>query len=544
MAWPWQRPNLTDTVNARLRKAYHEAHLSQRSLPEAKPLVLLGNSQEKNYLYWGGHYIPFSAATQHFATIGTTGSGKSLLTNIALNCVLDSIAPGSDHRIIIFDTKGEVLEILKGKNIRYTLININDVRAAAWDIAADCNDYWKAEEIARILLPPHGKSDPFWQNGARAIVSGLILAYIHQNFEDWGLHDVYNGAIADEKTLIRLLEGFPGNQALIDMVLRTEADKTKAGIKMQLFTELKRLAPAAAHSQHARKKISLQKFLDEESVLVISQDLTAREISNPIIRAMFQRFVDFITASPDLTATRKNRRTFVFLDESRFIGELPGLLDLVTTGRSKGACVWLSIQGVEGFRAVYGQHVAEEILGNCNFKTFLRAPGPVTAKWASDLFGSVETWETAPSSNYNAGALSFSASKQRYKREAFLDSEFTHLPIPSPEHGLTGIFFSPLTNGYKEHISGQELDELKPPRSPIAKQIAKQRELQVVRPWSEAERAKFLRIKAHEVKTPPGKTIPTPEWVADIRRGVFDVVNDVIGASARSAVRQKRQRRK
>ncbi|MFX8836738.1 type IV secretion system DNA-binding domain-containing protein, partial [Acinetobacter baumannii] len=60
------------------------------------------------------------------------------------------------------------------------------------------------------------------------------------------------------------------------------------------------------------------------------------------------------------------QQAWFFLDEVREAGELDGLSRLMTKGRSKGACVVLGFQDIDGMRDVYGDQVANEICAQCN----------------------------------------------------------------------------------------------------------------------------------------------------------------------------------
>lgn len=466
--------------------AYHEA-----------PSVFR-EDRESEYFFWGGVWLPLSEARGHFLSTGTTSAGKSQLLNITLSQIVQTITPGSDRRAVVFDTKGDVIEILSGLRIPYILMNINDVRAAAWDLARDCQSYVKADELATIFIPQSKGSDPFWTDAARAIMAGVIQSFIYRHNDAWGLHDVVTACLSDKETLIAVLELFPQNSGLIDKIFSTDASKTEAGILMELYTVMRRLLPAAAHGQKAEKKFSLTEVLTSESVLVISPDLEARETVNPIAQALCRRLTDLVNSSTD----SKSRKTFLFIDEARFLGKIPGLLDLMTFGRSKGACVFLSTQVVEGFYEIYGRNETEEIFGNCNYKTILKANSPVTAEWATKLFGSVEIWETVPSSSTGPQGLSVSQNKQRYKRERVMDSEILQLPLASPEGGIHGFFLSPKTSGYKEVIPGGVIEKLKPQTLPVPRQISKPKEFQLLTPWTKEEREKFTgtpRVRAPKV---------------------------------------------
>jgi Type IV secretion-system coupling protein DNA-binding domain len=459
---------------------------SPKQLMMSQVLALAGSV--KDYIFFGGEFIDIAKLDAYFFLCGVAGSGKTLLTQIAQAGVLKAIKPGKDYRAIIFDTKGDVLPVLEGLGIPYKLMNINDMRAVAWDTAADCTSFDAAEQLGYVFIPKDKSNDPFWSDSARAILVGVMKAFIYQHGRDWGLHDVINALSSEEDTLIKVLEGFPGDQGLINTIFHSASEKTKDGIKMQLRTHMQKLTSAAAHSQHASERVSLQDFLNSEGVLVISQDLTSREASNPVIQAMFRRLVDLICASPDSLT----RRTFIFLDEIRFIGKLNGLNEVAIFGRTKGARLWFANQVVEGLYALYGKNEAEEILGNSIYKAVLRTTSPLTAKWAESLSGSIEVWEEVPSTGYGQGGTSGGNQFQRHKRERFYDSEFLNLPLPSRQDGLTGFFMFP-TEGVMKNIPGDVLEALKPSIKDVPKQISKPINLQILSPWTDAEREKFTR---------------------------------------------------
>lgn len=537
MPWFWkQQPNLTSLTDEIIRREYglgkkHKRVKQEKHLIGVRQSEIAVNPLDKYFLSLGLEEIPFSEISNHIFSVGTPYSGKSLLLKNGLGSALNSIEPGSGNNIFIYDAKNELLPVVEGSGVPYKIFNISDLRSIAWNIAEDYDDYWKLQELASTLYPLRKGGDPFWQLGARAIIYGLMCTFKHQGVQ-WGLHDVINGVISDKKTLLQLLKGYPGNQGLIDLLVESRAERTWDSIRMELFTQVNSLMPVAAHDQSTKHKFSLKRFLEQEGVLILTQDPTSREVSNPIIRAMFRRLVDFILARPEVSQGQSPRKTFVFLDELRFIGELPGLLDLVSVGRSKGACVWLASQGIEGLREVYGSQVTDEILGCCNYKIFLRASGDQTAKWASNQFGNIEIWESTSSGSYNQGNMGYTENRQYRRREAFLDSEFLNIPFPNPRDGLHAIFLSPNTGGVKEHIAAHEIETRKPREKSLPHLIPKSKEQQILRPWSERERALFLRHKESPVRSSQGGNIPTPDWKKEIRRYVFDYFSDQIQSIA------------
>lgn len=524
-------PSLTEVVDRYLNAVKSLTLSNPRVYPvsRARP--------QEDCVWWGGEYIPLSEMT-HSLAIGMTGAGKSLLTNIYLASVVRALRRGSNRRLVIFETKGDILPILEGLGVPYKLMNINDIRGYAWDIAADFQEYDKVIELAHILIPQRdGGENVFFQDAARHIVAGIMMSFIYRHGKYWGLHDVFNAALSPTQVLIKILEGYPRGGDVINSYFATKAEKTFDNIRMQIATQLLPLLLPAAHSQWAGdRKISLQEFRNTEGVLVISQDLTAREASNPLIRAMFRRLIDFINASEDIGPNeRYPSRTFISLDEARFIGKLPGLLDALTFTRSKGCSVNIGVQGKDGFVTEYGEDGAEEILGSCGYITILKVRGKKTAQWCQSLFGTVEMAEIVQSTNYATG-VNVTSTLQRYLQPEVLDSEFLSLPLPSKERGLTGFFLSPYEedDDPKRHISGYELERLKPRQKRIPSQIPKPNHLKLPKPWTPEEHKRLVYGRTvKRVPPPPATGLPSPkimfpELALEIRACLKEmVINDV-----------------
>src|SRR5262249_54922479 len=136
----------------------------------------------------------------------------------------------------------------------------------------------------------------------------------------------------------------------------------------------------AAAWARAEEKISLADWIEDEYVLVLGNSHVAR----PAIRAMNQ--VIFKRLSQLLLEQTNNphQRSWIFLDELRQAGKLDGLDSLAVEGRSRGVSLVLGTQDVEGLHAVWGKEHAEELLGMCAIRAFLRTESAKTAHWASN----------------------------------------------------------------------------------------------------------------------------------------------------------------
>jgi len=120
-----------------------------------------------------------------------------------------------------------------------------------------------------------------------------------------------------------------------------------------------------------------------------------RATLDAINRVIFQRVTELVLSqSESLT-----RRTWIFLDEIREAGNLDSLGRLMTKGRSKGGCVVLGFQDIEGMRDAFGKERANELVGQANNKIILRLNSSETAQWASELFGKYEFIEEETGEN-------------------------------------------------------------------------------------------------------------------------------------------------
>jgi len=75
--------------------------------------------------------------------------------------------------------------------------------------------------------------------------------------------------------------------------------------------------------------------------------------------------------------------------------------------------------------------VAEDILGQCTTKTFLRAGGPITATWAENYFGKVRQIEKTVTETSSKDGSSVSTQYKSADRSMFLASVFLNLPLPA-----------------------------------------------------------------------------------------------------------------
>jgi len=482
-AWSLRRPHLS------------VRHLRGRTLREPAE-VREALTNEPHSIRWGGCLLPHRIAYGHLAVIGATGSGKTMLQRLLMQSVLPTISEGCQQRALVYDAKQDMLSLLAGMDIKAPvhLFNPLDARSVAWDIAADVTSPAAALQAASLLIPKATHdANPFFSNAARHLLHGVLLALIQKAPKRWTLRQ----AILILRDPLLLQQFLGSNEATRYLLQYCEHTATFQNI---LSTVLTRIAPyeiiAAAWDQ-AKGRVSLRRWLESESLLILGNDEDNRAAIDTINQLIFKRLSELILARPELTDGGK-QTTWIMLDEVRQAGRLEGLSALMTKGRSKGAAVLLGFQDISGLRDVYGREVADELVGQCNTKAILRLNSPETARWASQVVGASEFIEThksrSRSRNFRdhsfreGGSLGVSFSDAITKRELILDSEFLDFPETSPEHGLSGVFVSPVTGAFRDHLPGAWLTEhLRTPRPGVRNYVPRPESHQYLRPWSDQD---------------------------------------------------------
>lgn len=476
------------------------AHLRGRTLRGSREVQshlahTQGADRAEAGLQFGQVMLPARIATGHFAFVGATGSGKTLLQRLLMQSVLPQVQSGHNQRALVYDAKQDVLSILAGMDLPCPIHVLNplDAGSAAWDMAADITCPAAALQVASTLIPANERdSNPFFSNAARHLLHGALLGFIRQRPGRWTFRQLLL-TVRDPGRLRALLEGDELTAHLVEYF------KPEATFQNILSTILTYTAPyeiIAAAWERAGTRVSLRAWVEGESVLVLGNDEANRAAIDTINRLLFKRLAELILAQEEVAEDALlPRRTWIFLDEVRQAGRLDGLSALMTKGRSKGAAVVLGFQDINGLRDVYGPAAADELVGQCNTKAILRLNSPETAAWASQLFGSREVLETRCSSNTNrnfrhlgvqaGGSSGESLSDDIAKRDAVLESEFFELPETCPRHGLSGFFLCPVTGAFRDTIPGRWLAEhLRRPDPKVPNHVPRPEDHQYLLPWA------------------------------------------------------------
>ena len=178
----------------RRRNMVSVRHLRGRSLKTAAEVrASLAGKSLAHGIQVGMHLLPHRVAYGHFAIVGATGSGKTLLQRLLMQSVLPRIGTGREQRALIYDAKQDVLSLLAGMGLRCPIWTLHpfDARGVAWDMASDITSPAAALQAATLLVPKaQNDANPFFSNAARHLLYGVLLAFILKAPGRWSLRHV------------------------------------------------------------------------------------------------------------------------------------------------------------------------------------------------------------------------------------------------------------------------------------------------------------------------------------------------------------------
>lgn len=438
-----EEPELTDS---------EEVISGPRLIPHEQAELLAaerGQTHERR-IFWAGVELPESCGTEHFAIVGTPGSGKTLSLHLLMKTVLPRIGHGLNRRAVIYDAKRDTCSFLAGlfkshsKPPPVLVMNPFDMRASPWAMNQDIREGATAHEIASILITKSGsESQPFFLDASRALLGGVMHSFSQIAPDSWTLRDVVL-TMRYTKRIAAIIAACPQTEYLLSKYVTGAARDNDIEATIETFMRGFSFIAAAWHHS-TREPVSLEQWMRTESILVLGADPSFDHILQSLNRAIFKRIVELTRRLPDLRANEQRQAWFI-IDELRNAGNLEDLDKLLVEGRSKGACVVLGFQDLAGLRLVYGDKRADEIIGACANKVFLQNGDQTTIDYATKHFKSQEVIETRVShsksestGSIGGGTQGHSVSRQRVTRPVVHEGLLKSLPKPSPgRSGLAG----------------------------------------------------------------------------------------------------------
>jgi type IV secretory pathway TraG/TraD family ATPase VirD4 len=420
-----------------------------------EPLVL--RSFDGPAIEFAGLRLPMDETRCHGLVLGATGSGKSILLSLASVGMVEEVKRNPDARALFYDRKGELLPQLAGMGIEPVLIDPFDERGVRIDFARDIRSPADCEQMAAAFVPKASDGqDPFWSRSTRAVFAAVVQSLMQSKPGQWTLADVLR-AMSSAEEIEKCVGRYP-ETAIVWKNVRGEA-KTEANLLASFMSFLKRFQVVAALWERPGPSISLRDWSRSgNQVLVLRSHPNHSEVLAPIHRLILDLVADETLSLPD----SNTRRTFMVLDEFRTLGRVESAMMMANEGRSKGTCLFIGSQSVEGLQEVYGEKGASELLGQIRSKVFLRNDSSATARWVEEHIGQVQFWVESVSrqSSYGDGKSTSGVTRSysRRRESAILASEIMKLPPPMPGGSLTLINDVPGIGGV--FVTKYDFDEM------------------------------------------------------------------------------------
>jgi hypothetical protein len=409
-------------------------------------------------IFWAGINLPIEAVSQNFVFVGQIKSGKTVSMKHLMFQVLGDIGlVENDKRGLVYDAKGDFVSFLYGVLERFghkkpddviKILNPFDARCVGWAMSKDITEPVHVQTVSTIFIPNQEGNNRYFSDAGRELLDGVMNSFNltskreFDNKLEWSLLDVCL-AFNDEESLRKILLKHRETSDPVDFLNRSNNE---------VFTTVKSyIKPflTIASAWQGRKTISLREWRDNKkgTILVLGRDPEAKSAIERLNRVFFERLSQILLKDEDTT----NRQSWLFLDEFSKMGKLTGFDDLITNGRSKGTCIALAFQNIQGVKKVYGEELADEIISECGSKAFLKCDGE-TARWASKEIGkTLKEKKSRTVSSSNNLSIQVGETIDSKEEDVIYPSDFADLPIAGTENGVGGFYITSWVSGVWKH---------------------------------------------------------------------------------------------
>jgi type IV secretory pathway TraG/TraD family ATPase VirD4 len=384
---------------------------------------LARNPVNRNTLTLAGFPVNPSDETKHFKLLGTTGTGKSTAIRELLRGALER-----GDRAVIADPDGGYIQRFYDPARGDLILNPFEPKAARWDLFAEMQTHYDADQLAVSLIPDTEGTERPWRGYARV----LLISLLRQ------LHRVQHHDVAE---LYRLLTTTPADD-LRDLLSDTPAGPYLAQDNGRFFAAVR--AVANTHLS-ALEHIARQTSCDTLSVRswirarqgragVLYLPYKANEIA--ALRSLISTWMR-LAIFEALCQGEGDQKLWFIIDELDALGPIEGLKDALARLRKFGGRCVLGFQSIAQVSGTYGHAEAQTIVENCGNTLILRCSSSEnggTARFASRLIGEREVIREQTTKSRGGGPIfasdhrSVSTSLQYVTESAVLASEIEQLP--------------------------------------------------------------------------------------------------------------------
>ena len=280
-------------------------------------------------------------------------------------------------------------------------------------------------DLVYTLCPIQNKDQPTWEEGARNLIFGLVLAFCEDvisgkmDEKQLQLFNVYHNITkycSEDTTALKqyLLEGrdeYSKVRGLVNTVLIT-SDKTLTSYLSEVNAYIQQLADDGILSMTSENDIDIVNMDEQPTavfVIVPDERFTRHRFVTLFITQTYKELVE----KANLNLRRKDtdtailkRKAYFILDEFGNLPKLENIEGMVTVGRSRGIRYLFVLQSFSQLNAKYGKDIADIVKTNCNVKIFIGSDDPETRREFSELCGQkkIKNFSVNTSAEVNASS--------------------------------------------------------------------------------------------------------------------------------------------
>lgn len=308
-----------------------------------------------------------------------------------------------------------------------TFLSYKDAKARIQELKDEI--FENAKDLVYTLCPVQNKDQPTWEEGARNLILGFVLALCEDCLKDEVeekqllLFNIYHNITkycSEDTTvlkqyLIEKREEFSKVKGLVNTVLIT-SDKTLTSYLSEVNSYMQQLTDDGILALTSESELDII-HLDETPQVVFIVIPDERQTRHRFVTLFITQIYKELVEKANLNLRRAETSTAILKRNVYFIldefGNLPHFEEMdgmVTVARSRGVRFLFVLQSYSQLKNRYGNEIADIIKSNCNVKIFIGTDDIETRKEFSELCGqkkiktlSINTSvESLPSSNVGA----------------------------------------------------------------------------------------------------------------------------------------------
>jgi type IV secretion system protein VirD4 len=303
----------------------------------------------------------------------------------------------------------ELMNNLENKNGKYygageVFQTYKDARTRVQELKDEI--YENAQDLVYTICPIKNKDQPNWEEGARNLIFGLVLAMcedcIAGKLEEKQLllFNIYHNITrycSEDTTALReyLIEGrdeYSKVKGLVNTVLIT-SDKTLTSYLSEVNSYMQQLSDDGILSMTSENDIDIVNMDEKPNavfIIVPDERFTRHRFVTLFITQMYKELVEKANLNLRKAQTQTailKRNTYFILDEFGNLPKFDNIEGMVTVARSRGIRFLFVLQSFSQLTAKYGRDIGDIIKTNCNVKIFIGSDDPDTRKEFSELCG-------------------------------------------------------------------------------------------------------------------------------------------------------------